>query len=216
MKPSVIEQTRKNLAALDLSPENAEIAEIDRKLKANEDATKRGHVQLQEAQQALRDNRQPNGAAVAEALISNVAIGSDVMTLAEWQEKADQLRAGLSALSQSQQSLYEEKRNAQHRAEEKVSKALTPLYQAQREAAQTAFDALVSIRAALQCLNLARLGDAQLDWDIGRLMIFDFHGSMQRPASKQPVPDWIAAIGPDLAKLGPAYGRAAMLDTVPL
>lgn len=214
MTPAVIDQVRRNLAALDLSAENAQIIEIDRKLAENDDAKRRGQTELHEAAQSAREAREPDGHAAAEALLAGTTL--DAMTAAKWQEKADQLRAGLRTLAVQHDDLYAAKKGVESKAAAKVQQALGPLFQAQRDAAQAAFDSLVSIRAAVECLYLARLADTDLRWDLERIVVRDLAGCMKRPASQQPTPQWIAAIAPDLAKLGPAFRRTAMPDSVQL
>ena len=214
MNAAIIEQVRRNLAALDLSAENDEIAELDLKMAETDEALQRGQIDLQEAVQAARDGRKPDGNAVANALVGGVAV--DAMTADRWREKADQLRAGLAALGSRNSTLYERRRNVERRAVEKVQGALAPLLEAQREAAQAAYDSLVSLKAACQFLAYARLTDAELETDLRRLVVLDLRGCMKRPQAHQPTPAWITAIAPDLAKLGPAFAPPTMPGTITL
>lgn len=212
MTPAVIDQVRRNLSELDLSAENAEIIEITRKLAENEDAKQRGQAELQEAVESARDAREVDGNAVAEALIAGAVL--EAMTVAKWQEKADQLRAGLRSLSQQYDGLYSAKKAVANRAAGKVKEALVPLYLAQREAAQAAFDSLVSIRAGLDALGYVGLSDADLETDLRRIVVLDTWGSLTRPRVQEPTPEWLAGLEPELAKLGASFPRSSLPSTV--
>lgn len=212
MTPAVIDQVRRNLSELDLSAENAEIVEITRKLAENEEAKQRGQSELQEAVQSARDAREVDGDAVAEALIAGATL--EAMTVPKWQEKAEQLRAGLRSLSEQYESLYAAKKAVQNRAAGKVKEALGPLYLAQREAAQTAFDSLVGIRAAMDALSYLGLADAALTDDLRRIVLLDIGPSLTRPRMQQPTPEWLTSLEPALAKMGAAFPRSSLPSTI--
>ena len=155
MNPTTIDATASAFAALDLSPENARIAEIEADITQFEAAEKSARERCTAISREIAEFRGPSGAAVADALLANHApsdaavLGPDLDSLEK--EKAA-LLAGAQSLAQRAQAARAERDEVKAAAKLKVRPISQPLVDELTEEATAIGERALEIFASLSAI----------------------------------------------------------------
>lgn len=156
MNPTTIDATASAFAALDLSPENARIAEIEADIAQLEAAEKSARERCTAISREIAEFRGPSGAAVADALLANHApsdaavLGPDLDSLEK--EKAA-LLAGARDLADRVQAARDRLREIKASAKLKLRPISQPLVDELTEEATAMGERLLEIYASLSAIS---------------------------------------------------------------
>lgn len=185
MNISTLDATASAFAALDLSPENARIAQIEADIAQFEAAEKSARERCTSISREIAEFRGPSGAAVADALLANHApsdaavLGPDLDSLEK--EKAA-LLAGIQSLAQRAQAARVELDDVKRGAKSRLRPISQPLVDELTEEATALGERLLQIFASLSAIS----GTTDNGWQQARavgLMVtgaVDDHGLLLR------------------------------------
>lgn len=156
MSAACLEAIASAFAALDLSTENARIAEIEADIAQLEAAEKSARERCTAISREIAEFRGPSGAAVADALLANHApsdaavLGPDLDSLEK--EKAA-LLAGVQSLAQRTRAAHAEKDEVKRGAKLKLRPISQPLVDELAEEATAMGERLLEIFASLSAIS---------------------------------------------------------------
>lgn len=156
MTPTTIEATAAAFVALDLSPENARIAEIEANIAQLEAAEKSARERCTAIAREIAEFRGPSGAAVADALLANHApsdaavLGPDLDSL---EKERGALSAGAQALALRAQNARAELLEVKDGAKLKLRPIVQPLIDELTEEATAIAERLLEIFASLSAIS---------------------------------------------------------------
>lgn len=194
MNITTLEATTSAFAALDVSPENARITEIEADIVQLEAAEKSARERCTAISREIAEFRGPSGAAVADALLANYAaseaavLGPDLASLEK--EKAA-LLAGAQSLAQRAQAARAELDGVKAAAKLKVRPLSQPLVDELTDEANAMGERLLEIFASLSAIALTTGNGWQQARAVGLMVkgaVDDFglllrlRGSVETPA----------------------------------
>ncbi len=164
MESHALHTARAKVAALDLSAENATIAQLTAELEDIASAESRGQARLSEIASTLMNWRGPDAHAVAKALLSddaadtlaNTAPSKDALT-----EEREALQAGIVELRKRADVIRDRIRQEEANIARLAAAALSPLADAIANDARRAARDILAAYAAVYAINRSTKGAAE-------------------------------------------------------
>lgn len=215
---AALDQTAALIGALDLSAENERVAALRTEVAEIEAAAERADSRLRAIGTALASRSGPDGAAVADALLS----GADAADAAEagpgddaLRAERETLRAGMGELSRRAELARREIGEIEQAATTKAAECVAPLAEALREEMRQAgnrivegFAAITAVQEATRGHGLARLAaESAVRGLMGQDKLLDYRRSATVPAD-------IGAVLRPLVDKGPALRLRRVVSEV--
>lgn len=215
---NTLRTTASALAQLDLTEENARIAELETSIADMERAIERGRVRHAEIGEMLADSSEPDGGVVADALLSDIAVQDAVAksrSTDELEHERKALQAGLFDLRQRSDAAGAEIKEVKSAAEKRATAIVKPLADEIADEARQAGEQILECWAALETLGRATRGVVPGRRETANALhhgLLIDHGLLRRRSSV-PVPSEIVEVLEGLAGKGaalPAKARSSI------
>jgi chromosome segregation ATPase len=156
-----LDRARRAIAELDLSSENAQIAELEADIRRFNEAITTADERRSEIQRILRDRRGPDAHAVAEALLDGktaMQAAREDPTDDDLKRELESLRAAIGELRDRVESARQGIESIQSGARQRAAECFSPIVDRLTDELRDVAELMVSHFAALRAINDATKG----------------------------------------------------------